>query len=357
VVEQAFHGRKKNARGFWKKGGRQGWGRWLVHRARIMPQPRHFQAGSLRVSPAARHAARPTEFTDRAVDESRGFPEPSEGDVSEALNTQSQPPTQANVLADGAAPVRTITLNRPATLNSFTGALHLELMAALDAAAADTAVRCVVITGAGRGFCAGQDLGDPDMVAAPGGAAAVDVGAVIERYYRPLAARVRSMPVPVIAAVNGVAAGAGANFALCCDLVVAKRSASFIQAFSKIGLVPDCGGTWLLPRLVGRARALGLAMTGDKLPAEEAQRMGLIWQCVDDAGFDEAVAALAQRMANMPSKALVQTRRAIDAALPMAFSDAIRLEADTQRELGRAHDFGEGVAAFFAKRPPVFKDR
>jgi 2-(1,2-epoxy-1,2-dihydrophenyl)acetyl-CoA isomerase len=185
----------------------------------------------------------------------------------------------------------------------------------------------------------------------------VDVGAVIEKFYRPLATRVRTMPVPVIAAVNGVAAGAGANFALCCDFVVAARSASFIQAFSKIGLVPDCGGTWLLPRLVGRARALGLAMSGDKLPAEEAERMGLIWKCVDDAALAETVTALATRLASMPSKALAETRRAIDAAMPMDFADAITLEADTQRELGRGHDFAEGVAAFFAKRPAVFKDR
>jgi 2-(1,2-epoxy-1,2-dihydrophenyl)acetyl-CoA isomerase len=184
-----------------------------------------------------------------------------------------------------------------------------------------------------------------------------DIGAVIERYYRPLATQVRSMPVPVIAAVNGVAAGAGANFALCCDLVVAARGASFIQAFSKIGLVPDCGGTWLLPRLVGRARALGLAMTGDKLAAEEAVRIGLIWQCVDDTALMDTALALATRLAAMPSKALAETRRAIDAAMPMAFADAITLEADTQRELGRGHDFAEGVAAFFAKRTPVFKDR
>ncbi|MFY9510675.1 MAG: enoyl-CoA hydratase-related protein, partial [Rubrivivax sp.] len=210
---------------------------------------------------------------------------------------------------------------------------------------------CVVITGAGRGFCAGQDLGDPEM------ANNADVGAVIERYYRPLATRVRTMPVPVIAAVNGVAAGAGANFALCCDFVVAARSASFIQAFSKIGLVPDCGGTWLLPRLVGRARALGLAMSGDKLAAEEAERMGLIWRAVDDTQLPDAVAALANRLAAMPSKALAETRRAIDAAAPMDFADALTLEAGTQRELGRSHDFAEGVAAFFAKRPPQFKDR
>ena len=256
------------------------------------------------------------------------------------------------VLVASAGAVRTITLNRPASLNSFTAAMHALLLPALDAAAADADVRCVVITGAGRGFCAGQDLGDPAMTGAD-----IDVGLVIERFYRPLATRVRSMPVPVIAAVNGVAAGAGANFALCCDFVVAAKSASFIQAFSKIGLVPDCGGTWLLPRLVGRARALGLAMTGDKLPAEEAERIGLIWKCVDDAEFPAAVAALAERLAKMPSQALAETRRVIDAAAPMDFGDAIGLEAATQRELGRAHDFAEGVAAFFAKRPAVFKDR
>ncbi len=261
-------------------------------------------------------------------------------------------PVEPVVLVANHGPIRLITLNRPASLNSFTGAMHALLMPALDAAAADAEVRAVVITGAGRGFCAGQDLSDPAMAGSD-----VDVGDVIERSYRPLGLRIRSMPVPVIAAVNGVAAGAGANLALLCDFVVAARSASFIQAFSKIGLVPDAGGTWLLPRLVGRARAIGLAMTGDRLPAEEAQRIGMIWQCVDDAALMDSALALAQRLAAMPSKALAETRRVIDAAMVMDFADAITLEADTQRERGHSHDFAEGVAAFLAKRPAVFKDR
>ncbi|MFN0185778.1 MAG: enoyl-CoA hydratase-related protein [Aquabacterium sp.] len=259
------------------------------------------------------------------------------------------------VLVTHQGPVRRLTLNRPQALNSFTGALHRELRTALDAAAADSSVRCLVITGSGRGFCAGQDLNDPDMAAGPGGAP--DVGAVIERLYKPLALAMRALPMPTIAAVNGVAAGAGANFALLCDFVVATRSASFIQAFSKIGLIPDCGGSWLLPRLVGRARALGLAMTGDKLPAEEAERIGLIWRAVDDAGFEDAVQTLAGRLATMPTQALAQTRRLLDAAMPMSLAEALTLEGQVQGQLGREGDFAEGVAAFQQKRSPRFSDR
>ena len=265
--------------------------------------------------------------------------------------------TTRPVLTHSLGAVRVITLNRPAALNSFTVAMHALLLAALNAAADDPAVRAVIITGAGRGFCAGQDLNDgmaSDVSAIDG---ARDVGALIERLYRPLATRVRSMPIPVLAAVNGVAAGAGANFALCCDMVIAARSAAFIQAFSKIGLIPDCGGTWLLPRLIGRARALGYAMTGEKMPAEEAQRIGLIWQCVDDGGLMDSALALANRLAVMPLRALAQMRRALDEATTLSFDDAITREADVQRELGHAHDFAEGVAAFFAKRAPLFTDR
>ena len=249
--------------------------------------------------------------------------------------------------------VRVLTLNRPAALNSFTAEMHGRLIAALDDVAADASVRALVLTGAGRGFCAGQDLNDPAMA----GEEVPDVGAVIEQRYRPLAERLFSLPVPTIAAVNGVAAGAGANVAIGCDICFAARSASFIQAFRKIGLVPDAVGSWLLPRLVGRARAIGLAMTGDKLPAEEAERIGLIWKCVDDAALMDTTLAMAQRLATMPSRALAATRRVIDAGSRSSLAEAVSLEAKTQGELGRAHDFAEGVAAFLEKRAPKFQDR
>jgi 2-(1,2-epoxy-1,2-dihydrophenyl)acetyl-CoA isomerase len=255
------------------------------------------------------------------------------------------------ILVTKAAAVTTLTLNRPAAMNSLTAAMHQELLAALNAAADDRAVRCVVITGQGRGFCAGQDLGDP--AAAPG----MDLGALIAAHYKPLVQRLRSMPVPVIAAVNGVAAGAGANLALCCDVVIAGRSASFIQAFSKIGLVPDAGGTWLLPRLVGQARAMGLALLGDKLPALDAAAMGMIWQCVDDDALLATVEALAKRLSLMPTSALVATRKAMADAQGMSLDSALDLEAQLQARLGLSHDYLEGVDAFRAKRQPAFTDR
>ena len=253
------------------------------------------------------------------------------------------------VLIETTGAVRKLTLNRPAALNSFTSAMHRELRAALDAAADDASVRCLVITGAGRGFCAGQDLNDPEVGS--------NVGQVVERIYKPLALRIASMPVPVIAMVNGVAAGAGANFALGCDLLIAARSASFIQAFSKIGLIPDCGGTWLLPRLVGRAKAIGLAMTGDKLSAEAAERLGLIWAVVDDAALQDQTMALATRLAAMPVKALAATRRTIDESIMTDYASALSLEARVQNEMGAQADFREGVAAFLEKRPATFSDR
>ncbi|HEY2256074.1 MAG TPA: enoyl-CoA hydratase-related protein [Variovorax sp.] len=265
--------------------------------------------------------------------------------------------SDALVLASREGPVLTLSLNRPAALNSVTSAMHDQLRGALDAAAADAEVRCLVLTGAGRGFCAGQDLSDPMVAPSPAGEPPKDLGRTIELLYKPLVQRLRSMPVPVIAAVNGVAAGAGANLALNCDFVLAGRSASFIQAFAKIGLVPDTGGTWLLPRLVGRARALGLAMLGDKLAAADAERIGLIWQCVEDAALAEEAGKLAQRLAAMPVKALAATRRAIDDAQQLTLDQALDEEARVQAQLGSAHDYLEGVAAFAAKRAPRFEDR
>lgn len=259
--------------------------------------------------------------------------------------------TEPSILAARSGAIATLTLARPAAMNSFTTAMHAELFAALNEAAGDAEVRCVVITGAGRGFCAGQDLSDPS--AAPG----KDLGQLIAGTYAPLVDRIRSMPVPVIAAVNGVAAGAGANLALCCDFVIAARSASFIQAFSKIGLVPDTGGTWLLPRLVGHARALGLAMLGDKVPATDAAAMGMIWQCVDDVALLDTVTALATRLVGMPAQALVATRQALSAAQDMDLAAAMANEAQLQSRFGAAHDYLEGVDAFRNKRAPRFTDR
>ena len=257
---------------------------------------------------------------------------------------------------DGA--VRTLTLNRPAALNAFTCAMLAQLRQALEAAAEDQAVRCVVITGAGRGFSAGQDLSDPLIKPSfEPGDAPKDIGHLLDNYYIPLALRLRSMPVPVIAAVNGVAAGAGASLALGCDLVLAGESASFIQAFSKIGLIPDCGGTWLLPRLVGRARALQLALLGEKLPAAQAQEIGLIYRCVPDAELAATAQALALKLSQMPVRALAETRHAFDEALMLDFEDALRLEAVKQSQLGFAGDYLEGAAAFLQKRQPKFSDR
>ncbi len=257
----------------------------------------------------------------------------------------------APVLVQDDGAVRTITLNRPQALNSFTVPMHQALRAALTDAAGTASVRCVVLTGAGRGFCAGQDLAEVMGEQAPG------VGNLVAEHYKPLALQVSRMPVPVIAAVNGVAAGAGANLALGCDLVVAAESASFIQAFSKIGLVPDCGGTWLLPRLVGRATALGLALTGDKLGAAQAKALGLIWQCVPDAELMPTVQALAGRLAAMPVKAMAATRLAMDAAQQLNLEGALNEEGRLQADLANAHDCREGMAAFLAKRAPVFTDR
>src|ERR1700734_3776819 len=247
--------------------------------------------------------------------------------------------------------VARLTLNRPDKLNSFNVRMHEEVQHALQSVRGQGA-RVLVLSGAGRGFCAGQDLAD--RAVAPG-TQGVDLGESIERYYKPLVLTLQELPMPVIAAVNGVAAGAGANIALACDLVIAARSASFVQAFCRLGLVPDSGGTWSLPRLVGEARALGLTLLGDKLSAEQAAAWGMIWQCVDDAEFSATVDALAQRLAAAPTRGLAATKAAIRGGPQRALEEQLDVERDLQRELGRSADYAEGVAAFTEKRQPAFE--
>jgi len=248
--------------------------------------------------------------------------------------------------------IAVLTLNRPDRLNSFTQAMHREVRTALDQVQADKTVRVLLLTGAGRGFCAGQDLNDR---AVEPGAPGVDLGESVEKYYAPLVMTLRTLPMPVICAVNGVAAGAGANLALACDIVLAAKSASFIEAFSKLGLIPDTGGTWALPRLIGPARAMGLAMLGERLPAEQAEAWGLIWRCVpDDALMIEAM-AMAEHFATAPTKGLAYTKKAMLASSTNTLEQQLALEASMMRELGYSHDYREGVAAFIEKRQPQFK--
>jgi 2-(1,2-epoxy-1,2-dihydrophenyl)acetyl-CoA isomerase len=258
-----------------------------------------------------------------------------------------------NILFTVEAGVARLTLNRPDKLNSFTGEMHAELRDALDCVQDDKSVRVLVLTGAGRAFCAGQDLADPDMARTPSGGMP-DIGNVVEKNYKPLVLRLQNLRVPTIAAVNGIAAGAGASVALACDLVVASKSASFLQAFSKIGLVPDTGGTWFLPQRVGMARAMGLALLADKLPAEKAAEWGLIWAAYDDAEFAAKVDAMAGQLASMPTKALVRTRQAMHAAAGHTLEQQLSFEGGFMRELGWSPDYAEGVAAFMEKRAPKF---
>jgi len=250
---------------------------------------------------------------------------------------------------DASTRVATLTLNRSDKLNSFTRTMHEELSKALDQVE-ESQARALVITGAGRGFCAGQDLADLDFT--PG--AMTNLGTLIDEYFNPLVRRLQALPLPVIAAVNGIAAGAGANLAMACDLIVAARSASFVQAFVKIGLVPDSGGTWLLPRRVGEARALGLALTGDKLGAEQAEAWGVVWKVVDDEQLQSATLKLATQLAQQPAKAIAAIKHAIRAAANNTLDQQLDLERDIQRELGDSHDYAEGVAAFKEKRAPRF---
>jgi 2-(1,2-epoxy-1,2-dihydrophenyl)acetyl-CoA isomerase len=254
------------------------------------------------------------------------------------------------ILVESFADYRQITLNRPERLNALTVEMAAALSAALDEAAADDNCRALLLTGAGRGFCAGQDL------TAIVDATPADLGHLLDHYH-PLILQLRALPMPVVCAVNGVAAGAGANLALACDIVLAARSASFVEAFARIGLIPDCGGTWFLPRLVGTARARALAMLAEPLPAATAAEWGLIWQMVEDDRLMAEAQALAARLASQATTALALTKSALDAAATNPLDRQLDLERDLQAEAGASPDHREGVRAFLDKRPPLFTGR
>jgi 2-(1,2-epoxy-1,2-dihydrophenyl)acetyl-CoA isomerase len=251
------------------------------------------------------------------------------------------------ILIDNRGGWRILTLNRPDRLNAFNAAMHQALARAFDDAGADTGCRAVLLTGAGRGFCAGQDLSDI------GG----DLGQVLEDQYNPLVRRIRSLSKPVVCAVNGTAAGAGANIALACDIVLAARSAKFIQSFAKIGLVPDSGGTWFLPRLVGDARARALAMLADPITAETAESWGLIWRAVDDDKLTTEAEKLTAHLASQPTQGLALIKQALAQSATNTLDAQLDLERDLQRKAGATPDYAEGVSAFIAKRPPNFTGR
>ena len=257
-----------------------------------------------------------------------------------------------NILFEINAGIAQLTLNRPDKLNSFTQAMHVEVRDAMARVQADKTVRVFVLTGAGRGFCAGQDLSDRSV--APD-AAPVDLGDSVEKNYAPLVLALRALPMPVICAVNGVAAGAGANLALACDIVLAAKSASFVEVFCKLGLIPDTGGTYFLPRLIGSARAMGLAMLGEKLTAERAESWGLIWKCVPDEELVQATQAMARHFASAPTKGLAFTKQALYASPANTLQQQLTLECGMMSELGNSDDYREGVAAFMEKRAPQFK--
>ncbi len=277
------------------------------------------------------------------------------------MNTTTQP----TILYTEQGAIAVVTLNRPESLNSFTRQMHNELWAALDQAEANPAIRALVLTGAGRAFCAGADLSEFDFEPATGPDAAAnladlirraDPGPVIDQAFNPTARRLQNLRMPTIAAVNGVAAGAGASLVMSCDIAIAAPTASFIQAFSKIGLIPDAGGSWFLPQRLGLARAMGLALTGDKLSAAQAKEWGMIWDVVGEA--DDCVAAataMAQRLALMPTKALVATRHLLRDASTNTLNQQLEAERDTQSSMGSTHDYIEGVMAFRQKRAPQFK--
>jgi 2-(1,2-epoxy-1,2-dihydrophenyl)acetyl-CoA isomerase len=254
------------------------------------------------------------------------------------------------ILVEQCRGYRVVTLNRPQRLNAFSETMQRELKRAVEEAEADDRCRALLLTGAGRAFCAGQDLNE--RLAKDG--EVLVLGSTLDSFYNPLVRKLRALPVPVVAAVNGVAAGAGANIALACDIVLAARSASFVQAFVRIGLVPDCGGTWHLPRLIGPARARALALTGEPLPAEKAEAWGLIWKVVEDGALMKEAHQLCRDFAAAPSAALALTKRLLDESWSNDLDAQLDLEREAQREASLTQDYAEGVRAFLQKRPPVF---
>lgn len=258
------------------------------------------------------------------------------------------------ILFDIRDAVACITLNRPEKLNAFTARMHEELHEAMDRVRSGETARALLITGNGRGFCAGQDLNERAMSE---GAAKVELGSALEKSYNPLVRGLRDLSMPVICAVNGVAAGAGCNFALAADIVIAARSASFIEVFSRIGLIPDAGGTYVLPRLIGTARAMALSLLAEPLSAEQAASWGLIWKCVDDHTLMSEARELAQRLATGPTRAYALIKQALNASPANTLEQQLALEAKLQRQAGQTEDFREGVKAFLEKRAPRYQGR